>query len=76
MKKGAPADEQDGHQPVHQDDHLIDLARVSRCLDRQPQQFLHLRSPSGSEPLRALRFVAQCLARALHEVKDEPNEAR
>jgi hypothetical protein len=37
----SPADEQHGHQPVHENDHFVDVAGVRRGLGRQSQQIPH-----------------------------------
>ena len=43
-----PADEQHGHEPVDDDDDPVDLRRVRRRLQRQPEKFLHRYTPGPS----------------------------
>jgi hypothetical protein len=37
----APADEHDRHQPVHEDDHLVEFGGMGRGRDREPEIIQH-----------------------------------
>src|SRR5205085_9137266 len=72
----APADEQHQHQPVHETNHLVDLAGVRRRRGRQSEIVQHRAGPSEGAKRPASAVALSCATRLARRTRWMKNDAK